>query len=700
MFTQVIKPFRSGKSKGVNETNIKLFTLRLSNVLNCYDAYSLWDHRYGSQKEIYEDSSGRNDFRLKKSLEIYRRIVNTSVDGKWMEKTEKVFTDVILWIPEAVWQDDIEVGATNISMLADKLAQYHTQDFKNDFFSGKKPAYVVMPDASLNQGEVRLQFGMGVYVPDFDEDPVAQVEIKMKGQPQWHPLQQWAFWKDGRLSSRPPGIYQQQQGIIIGPDSESAAVKVEENPGHFPWFSHARGAVFINYALKTSNYVFGDGKHISRQSEIDSQDDHTGQGVFKFHSLDAETDTASETLLIRITPFHAAGPSEEPEARAKEQKKTCGSGDEFFRKGGQGQQDTIPLQEEPAAFETILIGPDSVSQETKMPFMDVPHMFLEGYALPRIDKFRIPGLNRWEIWLGNDGQVTMPPFRSKAGAEEEHKDSVAVSGSTDTNGLYFIAHGGGHRELIQSFPKRLSMENGCSYEVDALPENNYYSGLLQLPEPDRYFVIEDQEMVLGRGEFVDIRMDLLHYPEFLCWEKGRESNTAHMGLLNLSREHAKLRRDENGCLEVTNISRTSPLFILREDDTLDMIEKDTSKTVVMKPGERLLMGCCLLRYENETVEKNDSVFSLKQFIETDRFRSRFDRFSNRHDISEHEQALVKAMGVVIENPGLLDDIFSISPEDYIRTLDTIESFLMESGADDKDIERIKNAKINYLNRFK
>jgi hypothetical protein len=207
-------------------------------------------------------------------------------------------------------------------------------------------------------------------------------------------------------------------------------------------------------------------------------------------------------------------------------------------------------------------------------------------------------------------------------------------------------------------------------------------------------------MVLGRGEFVDIRMDLLHYPEFLCWEKGRENNTAHMGLLNLSREHAKLRRDENGYLEVTNISKTSPLFILREDDTLDMIEKDNSKTVVMKPGERLLMGCCLLRYENETVEKKDSVFSLKQFIETDRFRTRFDRFSNRHDISEQEQALAKAMGEIIENPGLLDDIFSISPEDYIRTLDTIESFLMESGADDKDIERIKNAKINYLNRFK
>ena len=148
MFTKVIKIFDSGKRQGLYEANIKLFTLSLENVGNCFDAHSLWDHKYGSSQDIVQINSQKNDFRLKKALDLYRRTF-TMADGKSMQKVEKVFTDVILWIPENNWQNEMEVGAGNILMLADTLANFHMDDFKSELFGERKPRYVVMPDTTL-----------------------------------------------------------------------------------------------------------------------------------------------------------------------------------------------------------------------------------------------------------------------------------------------------------------------------------------------------------------------------------------------------------------------------------------------------------------------------------------------------------------------------------------------------------------------
>ena len=146
MFTRVIKPFNIRKRQDLSDTNVKLFSLKLSNISSCFDAHSLWDHKYGSRKEIEETGSGRSDFRLKKAIDKYRRVVNQSVEGKWMQRKEEVFTDVILWIPDEKWQDDIEVGGNNIAMLADTLSQFHMEDFKDALFGQREPHYVVMPD--------------------------------------------------------------------------------------------------------------------------------------------------------------------------------------------------------------------------------------------------------------------------------------------------------------------------------------------------------------------------------------------------------------------------------------------------------------------------------------------------------------------------------------------------------------------------
>ena len=721
MLTQVSNIFKTKKNQYVNETSIKLFTLKLSNVMNSFDAHSLWDHRYGSQKDIVEPSSNKSDFRLKKALDKYRRVVNSSGEGKWMMKTEKVFSDVILWIPEPVWQDDIEVGANSLAMLANSLARFHTDDFKKDIFAGRPPAYVVMPDPTLGQGEVRFQFGMGVYVPKIDEAPIAGIEIKMQGQAQWKKLPEWYFWEDSRMTRKPVGIYQDQQGIIIGADHDAAVVTVNGDQEENAWFPDLKGAVFINYALQSLNYAFGDGHYISRNSEIDSRDEKTGQIVFKFMAqapaLEDPSpdvpDTDNKVLLLKITPLDNGRHKDEPQTNeqdvqapepgappAQESKERHEDKPEPKEKRVKSELETIVVKEESSGFRTIIIGPDSFDQEESSPFAGVPHMVLEGYALPRIDLFKVPGLDSWEIWFGNQGDVVDRPAAMDDGSIKPDGDKLAISGTRLQNELYILGQERIEPELIEKFPRTLTLESGVAYEVDELPENNFYAGVIKLPKPDRFFPLEDQKLILGRGELVDIQMDLLPQPEFLRWEKGKEQRQACLGLINLSRDHAECWLEED-TLTVKNISSSAPLFILRTDDTLDKIEQNRSDVLMMKSGDRLLMGCCLLRYENDCPQKEEaSRFSLKAFMATKRFTVLVDRLKGKKKLSADESSRIEVIQQIIKQHQHLDNILTISPEDYIRHLDLVEGFLTLSGADNKDINTIKQAKIDYLNRFK
>jgi len=708
MFTKVIQPFGFLKKQNQNQTTIKLFTLRLSNVENCFDARSLWDHRYGSSKEITDKISGKSNFRLKKALDIYRITTNSSIDGKWMLKTMKVFTDIILWIPETNWQDDIEVGANNIAMLADTLAQFHTDDFKEDLFAEKKPNYVVMPDPLLKSNEVIFQFGMGVYVPKLDEEPVAQIEIRMENQKRWGQLQQWIFWKDSQLIKKPAGIYKNQQGIIFGREHDFAAVKTREKQGDISWFSHSKGAIFINYALKDMNYAFGDGKYITRNCEIDSQNDNKKQIIFRFKDLyqssndvsvnDTDVDSVEnpQVLFLKITEFEN---NKDEVSKPVEKGEPSNFHDEPEQTVDESpvEQGTIILEEQPKAFETIVIGPESFAAEVDSPFMDTPHMFLEGYALPRIDKFKIPGLEGWEIWLAKNGKVFDSSISSSA------ENILVISAKNSVKGLYARYPQKRESVLIDEFPKVFDMGNDIVYEMVSVSENNYYNGAVQIPKPDMFFPLDENSITLGRGEFADIKMDLLTNPDFLLWEEGKKKEQANIGIINLSREHAKLRLyNEN--LEVENISKTSPLFILRQDDTLDIIKRDSSldeikEKSIMEPGERLIMGCCLLRFENENFIKNDDKFTITDFLEKIDYPDRLKSHEVQNNLAEDKSNITNKMSNIAQKHKFIKDISTISPEDYIKDLDTIENFLKISKGTDSEIKEIKQAKIDYLNRY-
>jgi len=511
MFTKVIKIFDPKEKQGLYEANIKVFTLGLENVGNCFDAHSLWDHKYASSQDIVQVNSQKKDFRLKKALDRYRRTF-TTVDDKSMQKKEKVFTDVVLWIPENNWQNEMEVGAGNILMLADALANFHMDDFKGELFGQRKPRYAVMPDPLINGDEVVFQFGMGVYVPEIEEAPVAEVAFQVAGQEGWQKPPDWLFWNDGELVRKPAGIYKNQQGMSIGADRAWASVRAGSGPGQpLSWFSHQKGAVFINYALKNMDFAFGDGEYISRKSEIYSRDEKTGKVVFLFKDkqhIPEDIDDITQALLVKVTDIKtieevAAAPDEkiasdvtlEPEIQTPEPSTA---------------PDTIEIKEVSKGFQTIIFDQQTGHPGGGVP--DRPYMFLEGVALPRIDILKVGGLKSWVIRLDNDGRI-MEPAAGENRLDGDHKNNfTALSAGSSKKGLFVKTPGVTEFSLINQFPWNYETSDGHVTEIVSLPENKYYHGVLQIPEPDQYFTFDEKLLTLGRDDSVDIRMDLLKNP--------------------------------------------------------------------------------------------------------------------------------------------------------------------------------------------
>jgi hypothetical protein len=704
MFTKVIKIFDSGKRQGLYEANIKLFTLSLENVGNCFDAHSLWDHKYGSSQDIVQINSQKNDFRLKKALDLYRRTF-TMADGKSMQKVEKVFTDVILWIPENNWQNEMEVGAGNILMLADTLANFHMDDFKSELFGERKPRYVVMPDTTLLGDELVFQFGMGVYVPDIDETPVAEVVFQMEGQAGWQKLPEWVFWNEGELVHKPAGIYKNQQGMSIGADRAWAAIRIGSDPEQpSSWFSHQKGAVFINYALKNMNFAFGDGEYISRKSEILSRDDETDEVVFRFkdkHHIPEDIDDITRALLVKVTAIRTI---EDVEA-VPDVKLT--SGEKMASDETQGSEiqivenkipepsrspDTIKVKEVSKGFKTIILDRKAGHHDGGVP--DKPYMFLEGVALPRIDILKVDGLKSWVIWLDKEGRV------EENRADGELKNNlVAISASSSKKGLFVKIPGDSEFSLINKFPWNPDTSDGHITEIVSLPENNYYHGVLQIPDPDQYFTFDEKPLTLGRDEHVDIRMDLLKNPDFLHWEEGRQMAGAYLGLINLSRTHARLKLD-NENLNVVNISDGSPLFVVKANQTLQKIDPGSDNAALIKPGERLLMGCCLLCFENPVADDRQTDFSVTLFCEQHDMETKLAQYEKKTDLTHEDKAVLKSLSEVILRHGHEKNISAFSPEEYIKDLDVLEKSLEIFQGREQEIKAVKDAKLFYLKSFK
>jgi len=279
--------------------NEKLFTLKWEQANLSLDPQVLWDARYGG---------GRESGGLRGALDNHRFIcVETDERGR-LKDTFKVFTDVILWIPAAMWRQEIQVGAARIERLVDNLAKHHEEDFGDDLAFDRTPAYAVMPNPNPNspENELVFQFGLGVFVPLPTDRRVERVELKIQDRTPWLPLPDFTFWKGGKPTRRPMALYENQQFLLLGASLEDAAIQAPpaENDRK-AWFSHNRGSAWFNLGLGERDGCFGDDRCVSDGTFV-HRDPETGGREFLFRDALRGSGEAGENLMIRFVPVKEA----------------------------------------------------------------------------------------------------------------------------------------------------------------------------------------------------------------------------------------------------------------------------------------------------------------------------------------------------------------------------------------------------------
>jgi hypothetical protein len=235
--------------------------------------------------------------------------------------------------------------------------------------------------------------------------------------------------------------------------------------------------------------------------------------------------------------------------------------------------------------------------------MRSPHLFLEGYALPRIDPNRIADLEKWVLLLDEKGNLVEDPV-SDAKTELKY---LALCARADKSVLLIRQPGKKKFKEVRRYPWQFTNKMGVQFEIAPTPADQNYFGILQIPDPAFFFPLQsNKSLKLGRSDpdserMPDLCLDILKNPDSLRWAEGRGQPGAFLGAVGLSRTHAVIQLVENG-LEVMQQSQSVPIWCISDEGRIKArLEpkgpKQDSESTVLEPGERLLLGCCLLRFE-------------------------------------------------------------------------------------------------------
>ncbi len=581
MFTIIKTTFNKSVKDAWLSTDERLFTLQLQNVSNLLDPYPLWENRFSGDSEITESVTGDKHRRLKNALENHRCTAVVRDERGWLADEKKVFCDVVVRIPSEIYQNDVCVGAKKLEIMADNLSRLHYQDFGDDLCCERMPSYVVIPDESLRNDEIIIQFGLSVFVPRPDDQVIGVLHLQVDGQNEWWPLKQWVFWENGRQVLRPAALYQEQQCLMIGASLQFAVVNSgEDEKGRKLWFGHNRGAITLHFDSETHHHAFGDQFISDPEIETHASDDETM--VYRFKNLIRTQDNVDDTqeqLLLKVKTI--------PRISASMKTITDKTHVDIHTPSytiapGWGKK-------KPAAWQgnTFIIG---VKQDQLM---------LEGLAMPRIDvpSAKIAGLESWRICFEASGNLM------RHVATDVQKRGLSFEAVYNRNFLMLRKPDQKKFKAVKKLPFSLTDDKGHSIEIIASPLPDKYHAILQLPHP-RFFMLDQTAMVIGRhdpnpqAEQPDIVLGLLTDPATLQWQKGREHPGAGLDAINLSRRHVKVKT-KNGVLHVDLITGgAAAVFSLDQKGSLkDSLHPGDAKSIILTHGERLLVGCYLLRYE-------------------------------------------------------------------------------------------------------
>ncbi len=575
-----------GLDLGLDE---RLFTLKLQNVTNPLDPYPLWERRFGGDSAIAESTTGSTHKRLKNALDVHRCTAVVANEQGWKAGEQKIFTDVVIRIPNKAYQDDVCLGARKLEIFSDNLAQLHQHDFGNDLYLERFPSYVVMPDTSLRRDQVSIQFGLGVFVPLPQDELCGELYMRLGDQTGWLLLEQWVFWENGQQFFRPAGLYKQQQFLLISPSPRLAAVRPPfSKSGKEVWLGHNQGYIYILLypGMGKHQQVLGDNRVISNP-EIFTHAADDATTIYRFSDLNLDkhnSASADKQLLLKI---------DQSVTPAATRERNAGSNTVILKPPGDkrlsGFKKNLALTTKGL---TIIKGQNSDHPISKG-LND--QLILEGLALPRIDtqSEKVPGLKHWIISLDASGKIV----------NKKTSALFIFAGSADHDCLLYHIPGTNNFRLLRQFPFLITDSDGGSFEIISSPLQDKYHGILQFPNPS-FHSLNQSVTVIGRNDpnpdanQPDINLGLLDNPATLHWQKGKEQSGNCLDDINLQRRHVQVQA-EKGQLQVTILPNCKvKVFGLDKDGSLKAtLGPDNPKIMLLTPGERMLIGCYILRYE-------------------------------------------------------------------------------------------------------
>lgn len=613
-----------------------VFTLSLMGVADPFDADPLWDRRYGGVSEIYEEKSEDKDFRLQAALDGCRDVKFMRDDaGRFREHTP-VFTDVVVWVSGKQWRADSQRGGRKIEALANNLTKLHHKMFRRSLPEGREPIYTVMPDDKLQDSEIVVQFGFGVYVPNADDHLLGNVYLKRKKDDKdGTEFAEWSFWKDGKETRRPVGIWEGQGALLVTPDQTS--------PVRAPlWFGGETpgGNISINLGAAEDERVYPSEADVSVEETISPK---TDSDPFCWVLKDKSAPAAESTLVIEVkfieapktsraetpalapaeelpvlTPGEAvddepatalpggrlkpltpavpkpvpADPATQPPPSAR-----AGAGGAPAARGGKGGSGVRAK----SGLDRFFAANERTFSRDPTPLSTRYSLKLSGCALLRIDgDRRLGGLEEWVVWFDRFGQPVTDANQKMTNTAH----ALAIASTALSGDVFYRLPGEESFKAVQAIPCSLVTEDGGYLDLLPSPVPEAYHGLLQL-RPEASFPLSPEPLMLGRSDASrktqqpDLPMELLDHPESLRWADGTGPRGAKLNSLNLSRRHVQVRL-VGGKLEISIADGKMPVYILDQDYKLIRTLKPGEQAPIMiDPDEYFIVGSYLMRFNQE-----------------------------------------------------------------------------------------------------
>lgn len=535
----------------------------IGNLESIFDANAIWRQQYSRNKldtTLNGEPLSGGLYTALKSCPL--PIPKMDLQRNRCTTIDKYFTDVVLFIHPDIWDTQI-LGGTRIYTLAAQLTGLHVDEFKNTLLRDRKPRYCIMPANSgvlEKDNDILIQFGESVFIPDEQDEQIAELTYRYDGQIGYH-LDPWIFFdRNGNRSERPIGLYKGQRCI-------SFAEPTSPNSHFSPpkWFDDPEKKKRIMLIFNNNTDDINSGKAYALPKNAVTYSEKPSISVREITTYSFTS--GDKRIALELRPLHID--------------------DVHINTDHQGN----------FIDDTYIGGMGNARLHTKLPGVILTHI-----ALPE-QSMIAPKFDRWSLSFDHNGQ----PVNSLSSAK-----APFITIALDQGGLCYRTH---------QMQKLEPLENITSLNVDDLtfnflpmqesirPEHakllpspqsindqnnhrqNHYKALLALPAMWRRTYLnfpEQRTIMLGRA-IEESHHHLLSVAGSLSSNGKPCENALHD--IAFSRRHAELTYEEDAVI-LAQLSETAPITVLDSQmQRTDLLIPGDQRTIRLTHGHAFILGC-------------------------------------------------------------------------------------------------------------